>query len=67
MKTLKQEELNKINAYFRAANYLSVGQLYLKENPLLKEPLTLDHIKKTLVGHWGTAPGQNFVYVHKFK
>jgi len=64
MKTLKQEELNKINAYFRATNYLSVGQLYLKDNPLLKEPLSLDHIKKTLVGHWGTAPGQNFVYVH---
>ena len=64
MKSLKQEELNKINAYFRAANYLSVGQLYLKDNPLLKEELTLDHIKKKLVGHWGTAPGQNFVYVH---
>ncbi len=64
MKTLKQEELNKINAYFRAANYLSVGQLYLKDNPLLKRELTLDDIKKHLVGHWGTAPGQNFVYVH---
>ncbi len=64
MKALKQEELNKIDAYFRAANYLSVGQLYLKDNPLLKEPLKMEHIKKTLVGHWGTAPGQNFVYVH---
>ena len=64
MKTLKQEELNKINAYFRAANYLSVGQLYLKDNPLLKRELTLDDVKKHLVGHWGTAPGQNFVYVH---
>lgn len=64
MKTLKQEELNKINAYFRAANYLSVGQLYLKDNPLLKRELTLGDIKKHLVGHWGTAPGQNFIYVH---
>ena len=64
MKTLKQEELNKINAYFRAANYLSVGQLYLKDNPLLKRELTLGDIKKHLVGHWGTAPGQNFVYAH---
>jgi len=64
MKTLKQDELKKINAYFRAANYLSVGQLYLKDNPLLKEPLSMEHIKKNLVGHWGTAPGQNFVYVH---
>ena len=57
-------ELEKINAYFRACNYLSLGQLYLKDNPLLKRPLTLDDIKPNVVGHWGTAPGQNFVYVH---
>ena len=57
-------ELEKMDAYFRAANYLSLGQLYLKDNPLLKEPLSLDHIKPNVVGHWGTAPGQNFVYVH---
>ena len=57
-------ELDKIDAYFRAANYLAVGELYLKDNPLLKEPLSLEHIKKKLVGHWGTTPGQNFCYVH---
>lgn len=58
------KEFEKINAYFRACNYLSLGQLYLKDNPLLKRPLTLDDIKPNVVGHWGTAPGQNFVYVH---
>ena len=58
------EEFKKMDAYFRAANYLSLGQLYLKDNPLLKEPLSLEHIKPNVVGHWGTAPGQNFVYVH---
>ena len=57
-------EFEKINAYFRACNYLSLGQLYLKDNPLLKRPLLLDDIKPNVVGHWGTAPGQNFVYVH---
>ena len=61
---LSEEELRKIDAYFRAANYLSVAQLYLYKNPLLREPLSVDHIKPKLVGHWGTAPGQNFVYVH---
>ena len=61
---LCQEMLDKINAYWRAANYLSAGQLYLLDNPLLKEPLTMDQIKKKIVGHWGTVPGQNFVYVH---
>ena len=61
---LCQEILDKIDAYWRAANYLSAGQLYLLDNPLLKEPLTMDHIKKKIVGHWGTVPGQNFVYVH---
>ncbi len=57
-------EYEKMDAYFRAANYLSLGQLYLKDNPLLKEPLSLEHIKPNVVGHWGTAPGQNFIYVH---
>ena len=64
MKTLSDRELKNINAYLRAANYLSVGQLYLKDNPVLREKLTLDQIKPNVVGHWGTAPGQNFVYVH---
>ena len=63
-KVLSDEMLRKIDAYFRAANYLSVGQLYLLDNPLLKEKLSMDHIKPKLVGHWGTVPGQNFVYVH---
>lgn len=63
-RTLSALELEKIDAYFRAANYLSAGELYLKDNPLLKEPLKLEHIKSKLVGHWGTTPGQNFCYVH---
>ena len=62
--TLSKVELEKIDAYFRAANYLAAGELYLKDNPLLKEPLKLEHIKSKLVGHWGTTPGQNFCYVH---
>ena len=61
---LTEELLEKMNAWFRAANYLSAGQLYLLENPLLKKPLTIDMVKKKIVGHWGTVPGQNFVYVH---
>src|SRR5580693_7385427 len=61
---LSAEELRKINAYWRAANYLSVGQIYLYDNPLLTEPLTLEHIKPRLLGHWGTTPGLNFIYVH---
>ena len=56
--------LGRMDAWFRAANYLSAGQLYLLDNPLLKKPLTLDMIKKKIVGHWGTVPGQNFVFVH---
>lgn len=64
MKALNDKELQNIDAYFRAANYLSVAQLYLKDNPLLKERLALEHIKPNVVGHWGTAPGQNFIYVH---
>ena len=62
--TLTPELLCKINAYWRAANYLSVGQIYLYDNPLLKEPLKLSHVKPLVVGHWGTTPGQNFIYVH---
>ena len=56
--------LKKINAYWRAANYLAVGQIYLRDNPLLKEKLQLKHVKKILLGHWGTTPGQNFIYTH---
>ena len=61
---LSKEMLGKMNAYWRAANYLSVGQLYLHDNPLLRETLKLSHIKNMLLGHWGTTPGQNFIYVH---
>ncbi len=61
---ITDELLEKMNEWFRAANYLSAGQLYLLENPLLKKPLTLDMVKKKIVGHWGTVPGQNFVYTH---
>jgi XFP N-terminal domain len=58
------EEARRIDAWWRAANYLSVGQIYLLDNPLLKEPLELKHIKPRLLGHWGTTPGLNFIYVH---
>jgi xylulose-5-phosphate/fructose-6-phosphate phosphoketolase len=61
---LSQELLTKMDAYWRAANYLSVGQIYLKDNPLLERPLTLDDVKPRLLGHWGTTPGLNFLYVH---
>lgn len=61
---LSPQELRNIDAYWRAANYLSVGQIYLYDNPLLKEPLKKSHVKPILLGHWGTAPGQNFIYVH---
>ena len=61
---ITEELLVKMNGWFRAANYLSAGQLYLLENPLLRKPLTIDMIKKKIVGHWGTVPGQNFVFVH---
>src|ERR1035437_4852536 len=61
---LSQELLQKMHAYWRAANYLSVGQLYLHENPLLREPLKLTQVKSMLLGHWGTTPGQNFIYAH---
>jgi xylulose-5-phosphate/fructose-6-phosphate phosphoketolase len=63
-KPLTPDLLQKMNAYWRAANYLSVGQLYLCDNPLLKVPLKLSHVKSMLLGHWGTTPGQNFIYVH---
>jgi xylulose-5-phosphate/fructose-6-phosphate phosphoketolase len=61
---LDSHEWRQLDAYWRAANYLSVGQIYLYENPLLREPLTLAHVKPLVVGHWGTTPGQNFIYVH---
>jgi xylulose-5-phosphate/fructose-6-phosphate phosphoketolase len=63
-KPLSPEQLRKMDAYWRAANYLSVGQIYLYDNVLLKQPLQLQHIKPRLLGHWGTTPGLNFVYVH---
>src|SRR5271170_6605715 len=61
---LSSEELRKMHAYWRAANYLSVGQIYLYANPLLREPLKLEHLKPRLLGHWGTTPGLNFIYLH---
>ncbi|MES2267522.1 MAG: phosphoketolase family protein [Bacteroidota bacterium] len=64
IETLTPELLSKINAYWRAANYISVGQLYLRNNPLLKRPLVLEDVKHMLLGHWGTTPGQNFIYTH---
>jgi xylulose-5-phosphate/fructose-6-phosphate phosphoketolase len=63
-KPLSPDLLRKMNAYWRAANYLSAGQIYLYDNPLLKKPLTLEHVKPRLMGHWGTTPGLNFIYVH---
>ncbi len=62
--TVTKEELQRMHAYWRATNFLSVGQIYLHDNPLLKKPLTLEHIKLRLLGHWGTTPGLNFLYVH---
>src|SRR5450631_1286171 len=62
--SLSADELSKIHGWWRAANYLSVGQIYLMDNPLLREPLKLEHIKPRLLGHWGTTPGLNFIYVH---
>jgi xylulose-5-phosphate/fructose-6-phosphate phosphoketolase len=61
---LPAELLERMNAYWRAANYLSIGQIYLYDNPLLRKPLTAQHVKPRLLGHWGTTPGQNFIYVH---
>src|SRR5229473_1928173 len=62
--SLAPELLQRMDAYWRAANYLSVGQIYLRDNPLIRTPLKLDHVKPRLLGHWGTTPGQNFIYVH---
>jgi len=61
---LSEVELDLLDAYWRAANYLSVGQIYLLDNPLLRRPLTPDDIKPRLLGHWGTSPGLNFIYAH---
>jgi len=61
---LDRDELSQIDAYWRAANYLSVGQIYLLDNPLLREPLRREHVKPRLLGHWGTTPGLNFLYAH---
>src|SRR5262245_54423932 len=61
---LEPDELRKMDAYWRAANYLSVGQIYLFDNPLLRRPLAREHVKPRLLGHWGTTPGLNFIYVH---
>src|SRR5258708_17462713 len=63
-KPLEPKTIERIDAYWRAANYLSVGQIYLYDNPLLKKPLKREHIKPRLLGHWGTTPGLNFIYVH---
>src|SRR5256714_10332553 len=62
--TSPPDVLARIDSYWRAANYLSVGQIYLLDNPLLREPLRVEHIKPRLLGHWGTTPGQNFIYAH---
>ena len=62
--TLSPDLLRQMHAWWRAANYLSVGQIYLQENPLLDVPLTQEHVKRRLLGHWGTTPGLNLVYVH---
>src|SRR2546421_8865089 len=64
MPNVDQERLNQIHQYWNAANYLTIGQIYLKDNPLLKEPLRPEHIKPRLLGHWGTSPGLSFIYVH---
>ncbi len=64
MATVDQTRLDLMNKYWNAANYLTIGQIYLKENPLLQEPLLPEHIKPRLLGHWGTSPGLSFIYVH---
>src|SRR5713101_3270333 len=61
---LPSDTVRLMDAYWRAANYLSVGQIYLRDNPLLRTPLKAEHVKPRLLGHWGTTPGQNFIYVH---
>src|SRR5215470_16468761 len=62
--TISADLLSRMDAYWRAANYLSVGQIYLLDNPLLREPLRLEHVKPRLLGHWGTTPGLTFLYAH---
>ena len=64
MAVLKKDELKRMDEYFRVLNYLSAAQLYLLDNPLLRQPLSINHIKPNVVGHWGTTPGQNFIYMH---
>src|SRR4051812_14260492 len=64
MGPLSEEELDRLDAYWRAANYLTVGQIYLMDNPLLREPLRAEHVKPRLLGHWGTSPGLNMIYAH---
>ncbi|MHB1571218.1 MAG: phosphoketolase family protein, partial [Solirubrobacteraceae bacterium] len=61
---LPRDQVDQLHRWWRAANYLSVGQIYLLDNPLLREPLAPEHIKPRLLGHWGTTPGLNFIYVH---
>lgn len=61
---LSEGQLRDIDAYWRAANYLTIGQIYLLDNPLLREPLRLEHVKPRLLGHWGTSPGLSFIYAH---
>ena len=61
---LSKHEVHQIDAYWRAANYLTVGQIYLLDNPLLREPLRIEHVKTRLLGHWGTSPGLSFIYAH---
>ncbi len=62
--TLEARSLERLHGWWRAANYLAVGQIYLLDNPLLREPLTIGHVKPRLLGHWGTTPGLNFIYAH---
>src|ERR1051326_3700179 len=64
MSAIDEERLERMDAYWRAANYLTVGQIYLQDNPLLREPLRPEHIKPRLLGHWGTSPGLSFIYAH---
>ena len=61
---ISAEQVRLLDAYWRAANYLTVGQIYLRDNPLLREPLTPEHVKPRLLGHWGTSPGLSFIYAH---
>ena len=63
-KPLSDEELHKMHAFWRACNYLAVGMIYLRDNPLLREPLKPEHVKQRLLGHWGTSPGLSFIYTH---